>query len=790
VFYYKKVKPMNRMMLSASLTVMMWLVPTYTSAATLTLVHDGKPRCSIILPNDASKVLRETAEDVAGLIERMSGARLPVTSSTSGSSIQLGPVDSELEPLVYHIRREGNYVIVTGGSDQGIANGAYAFMEHLGARFYIPGELGTHLPQLPTISVDDLDISDEPDFISVRGFGGHPEPGEGTLWLKRNRLYGFPNQHHGHNWYNVIGREQVDVNPEWFALQASGGRSDQLCTTHPDVLDSAVAASRRYFDTNPAGPMYSLSPNDNGKFCQCDRCRALDNELGIDPTVEDGSYTDRLVYFLNQVAEQTAISHPGKQLAFYAYISHTDPPRIVKPHPLLLPVVCHTPWDYCQHHAIDDPDCERSAEFAGVIQGWNEVSPQVFVYDYYGHYAWFAPMGIVHTIRRDLPWLRRHGVVGFNSETHGNWWTQGLGFYVASKLFWDLDTDVDAIVAAWYRDMYGPAASMMSQYGAMFEKLLEDVPYYSDTERAFVDSISPDFLARVDALLENAETLAADDSRGTQREVFLERLRRVRAGHNMLRLQVAIEDLDQATAMFQSGNAVILQALTELEADPALHDVIELPLARKGLSQRMLELKGYRDLWTDTNIPGDVRVELRGALSAGDSTAFATGLGYITRWHVLGVFPSYGRNGLSSEYPPDREVDLSAVYEGKLGPISWQQVEVENMFGIVDFVELFADQGKDFAVAYAYVEVNNPGGRRLAQVRFSSNDGGVLRHNDQIIVASDVERGYNPDHDRAMVTLTPGTNGFLVKVMNTEGRFKTSLRLLTFPENEPIIQVK
>ena len=78
-------------------------------------------------------------------------------------------------------------------------------------------------------------------------------------------------------------------------------------------------------------------------FCQCANCRALDAELGVDPFVPDGSITDHLVYFFNQVAIEVEKTHPDKRLAFYAYINHSAPPRVVKPHHILLPVLVHTP---------------------------------------------------------------------------------------------------------------------------------------------------------------------------------------------------------------------------------------------------------------------------------------------------------------------------------------------------------------------------------------------------------------------------------------------------------------
>ncbi len=53
---------------------------------------------------------------------------------------------------------------------------------------------------------------------------------------------------------------------------------------------------------------------------------------------------------------------------------------------MLLPFLVHTPWDYCMHHPIDDPDCERNRPFAETVVGWHSLSPKLYIYDYYRPY--------------------------------------------------------------------------------------------------------------------------------------------------------------------------------------------------------------------------------------------------------------------------------------------------------------------------------------------------------------------------------------------------------------------
>ena len=406
-------------------------------AEPLALTVDGQARATIVLSENATPVIEEAAYDLSDIIRRISGASIPVVKAHgSGVVLSIGAHerDTSLGRFAYHVWRDDSTIHFSGGSDRGAINGIYAFLEEeLGCRWYVPGPLGEYLPWQENITVGDVELQDAPDFESVTGYQRHRDPAIGNEWHRRVRIAGFPNQYHSHNWQNIIPWSLIDEYPEYFAQVGTGRTPLQMCTTHADVLDSAVTKARRYFDKHPDNPSFSLSPADNMSFCQCKNCLALDAELGVDPFVPGGSITDRLVYFFNQVAVEVVKTHPDKRLAFYAYLNHTAPPQVVKPHPMLLPVLVHTPWDYCMNHPIDDPDCERNRPFAEAVIEWHELSPDLYLYDYWGHYHLCGHHGVVHNIKRDLPWLHEHGIVGFYGEMHPQWWTQPFEFLRARQ---------------------------------------------------------------------------------------------------------------------------------------------------------------------------------------------------------------------------------------------------------------------------------------------------------------------------------------------------------------------
>ena len=71
-----------------------------------------------------------------------------------------------------------------------------------------------------------------------------------------------------------------DEHPEYFSL-INGKRMKgeyQLCLTNPDVLRIAVESVRSWIKANPDATIMSVSQNDVYFQCQCDNCRAVEEE--------------------------------------------------------------------------------------------------------------------------------------------------------------------------------------------------------------------------------------------------------------------------------------------------------------------------------------------------------------------------------------------------------------------------------------------------------------------------------------------------------------------------------
>jgi hypothetical protein len=500
------------------------------------LVEDRQPRARIVVSETASSLEAQAASELQLYVSRMSGATLPIVSSVEpreiGSLIRVGVHGGEAvgawagarpEPDGFALETSGRTLFVVGGDERGTLYGAYALLETLGVRWFMPGDLGEDVPEQPTIALPDIDSRQSPAFRSVGGFIWASAGNKAAqAWELRMKARVGPAVSFGHNWSNILRltKDNLARYPQAFAeTGGTRGKSSQLCSADPDVVRLTVEAARAHFDRNPSAPLFSISPNDGYGFCEDSRCRAVDARYGV----VDGTLSDRLVDYANEVLAELAKTHPDKQVGILAYVQHTRPPHAARPHPNYATLLTRMPWEFCHVHAIDDPACPANRRFAEYLEGWSALTRHVGVYDYYGHFFVAAPWPIVHSIRRDLPYLHAHGVERFVSETQQHWATQGLNFYVAAKLAWDPKLDVDTLLKDYYERFYGKAAEPMRRYWERWERAMVMTAAEGDGGYEWLRMFTPALLEECGRYLAEAESLAAGDREKVARRVAFAR---------------------------------------------------------------------------------------------------------------------------------------------------------------------------------------------------------------------------------------------------------------------------
>lgn len=141
--------------------------------------------------------------------------------------------------------------------------------------------------------------------------------------------------------------------------------------------------------------------------------------------------------------------------------------------------------------------------------------------------------------------------------------------------------------------------------------------------------------------------------------------------------------------------------------------------------------------------------------------------GFITRWQVVGSFDNKKGVGFHTVYPPEKGVDLAAMYKDKEGAVlRWQEHETKLPLGLVDFNKIYGNLHGTTAFAYAIVTSAT---ERPVELRASSNNAIQMYLNGkQIFGREEYHHGTRMDQHVGKGILRAGRNEILVKVCQNE----------------------
>jgi hypothetical protein len=506
------------------LTVSLILAAGSHAAADVTLVRDGQPLCAIRLPANPTSGETLAGQELQTYLRKMSGAQVPIGAQPAEVTVSIlnaSRVDTATPPPPRNhsfriIVRPGEMLLL-GRDDEGTEYAVYEVLERLGCRWFMPGEIGEVVPTRATVSLPETDVSQSPDFESRQIWyaWGAQSPEEGQRfadWLRRNKAGVLPVSH-GHNFSGTIPPETYfATHPEYYSLLKGTRVPKQLCTSNPDVVRIAIEVATKYFDHNPNAIAYSLCPDDNSDFCECEKCRALDSGKPDRYLKGKPDVTDRLMVFWNAVAEGVRQKHPDKYLTMYAYSNHTSPPSREKVHPGVLPVI--TTMNFCCLHSIDNVNCASRQDLRRLIRDWGKAAGKVYLYEYDPVVGWReVPCPLYGARAREMPIYKQLGVRGFSFEGHKSWASNMPNYYVAAKMMWDSSLKLEHLMKDFTDKFFGAAGPPMLRYYTIREQALANTPIHPPGATCAVipDIFTPEVLRDAEAALAEAERLADTD---------------------------------------------------------------------------------------------------------------------------------------------------------------------------------------------------------------------------------------------------------------------------------------
>ncbi len=466
-------------------------------APEVVLAKDGRALMDIVIPAGAPEAVGTAAADLARILRQMSGAAFNVvTSATERSGIVIGtaadfpglrlektlPFTAAEDRNHYILRTAKDRILCIGVTGFGASHAVYDLLHRIGCRWFYPFPNWEAIPARPEIRVR-ADVEERPDyfmFISPADAWGRGD------WNRRNRNHSSPYIYTQHSLGGIVNAldkaGKLKDHPEYNALQPTNPErrvSWWPCLSNPGARQLIVEYVLDFLRKEPERDSLSLEPADGDGWCICPACGK-------------SSPIDLLVTLANEAAAGLEREFPKRfvYIGILAYNRHSFPPTIGT-HPRV-GVFPTTGFNY------------SGLSTENLLKAWKAkmAGPYLGLYDY-----WFMPVwhngligakgGQVEYMRRIFPEYYKLGLRMFQPECIEGWGPNGLAYYVANRLAWNVDTDVDAVVDDFVKTLFGKAATPMME----FYRRLNRTPDFR---------MSRDYRGRLFASLAEARTLERD----------------------------------------------------------------------------------------------------------------------------------------------------------------------------------------------------------------------------------------------------------------------------------------
>ena len=559
------------------------------------IATNGKASAVIVLPESPTRSVRFAAAELQYHIKLMTGAELPCATKVPDgvkTAIHIGDTAEAVNAgFKYDSFKEQEYLVLVTGREifltgqenpedigefdysdvktfpnpwrpLGCTHAVYDFLEMLGVRWYLPTDIGTVYDKADNLSVGDCRVRRVPS-METRFSNYHKKFSaelavdqlapvketlslrEVTLWHLRRRAGG---KHYiiNHSLGSFRGRFSK-THPEWYAKTDSSIKSwdDQLCFTHPEVIAQLAKDARDFFDGKVKGNVvmghatpdyvsdaFTIVPMDNGRYCQCERCKALrasfpqDNRgQGCFSSARNSDYFFSLV---NAVAKEVKKTHPDKLIATLAYSSNAYPPSFRLEDNVIVMMCLHS-----RH--LRSNDMQRNDD--AIIDAWNREYPDMkkYVWLYWcfpslagtRNKMYSFPGFIGDRVPDMIEKYYQHGVKGFFWEISTTASTcraalnDQLEIYLFTALAWNREQSGKELADEFFRRYYGPAAASMRQFYTEVEDAYCNPANYPNVKGAATAVIyhnpswtllaSADRMERLGKLVADAKAVALEE---------------------------------------------------------------------------------------------------------------------------------------------------------------------------------------------------------------------------------------------------------------------------------------
>jgi len=506
----------------------------------LFLAKDAKALCPIVISEDATPVQQTAARELQEHLNLVTGGSFEIKKENEvaedAAQIIIGPSPRmtkllpEVDPADFKydeilIKTVGNKLILAGHAQRGPLYAANTFLEEgVGVRWWTSTE--SHIPKRPTLKIDSVSYRYAPKLIYREAYYLDAFDGKFAARMKCNGMgeqippeYG---DHHRfvyfvHSFYPLLPPEKYfEAHPEWYS-EIEGTRTHdhaQLCLTNDEMRAELIKNAKEAIRNNPGARFISISQNDWYKNCQCEKCKAIEEE--------ESSPSGLMLRFVNQVAEEIEKDFPDMWVETLAYQYTRKPPKITTPRKNVIVRLCTIECSFVQPLTGEQntPLCED-------IEGWNKIAPQLFVWDYVTSFSnYILPHPNLLVLGPNIRFFVKNGTIGLFEQ--GDSYCNigdfvGLRNYMISHLMWNPSYEEADLFDYYMDNYYGKAATYLKQYLMLIhDKAIVSGKYIGCFRKDTSAWLGLNAVNEATLLFNQAEAVVKDDP------VLLERVRKAR----------------------------------------------------------------------------------------------------------------------------------------------------------------------------------------------------------------------------------------------------------------------
>ncbi len=490
----------------------------------------------IVVSADASATDIYAAQRLKHYLDRITGKNIEIVTNNDSSEYEICVGATRRAENDFSESADGSYIItstdkriiINGAGNKGTINGVYAFLEKFcGCHWYetqviiapenstltVPADIDIKYTPFFEYTETDTASSRDIEFSLANGLIGGAyrdftaEQGTAVEYLGRFC--------HTMTTFFCKSETYFDEHPEYFALRNGKRTPNQLCLTNEKVKDIVTAEVLELLESehNPDADIQivSLTQHDNFDYCQCNNCKAIDEE--------NGSQSGTMITFVNEIARRVK-EHGYDNVVFdtFAYQYTRKAPSQVKPREDVIVRLCSI--ECCFGHTLDDPKCEQNVDFMNDLREWGKICNRIYIWDYVHNYAntlcIFPNFGV---LQRNVQIFYENNAKGLYEE--GNYYIDNsdaefaeMRTYLLSKLMQNPYLDYEAEMDGYLNGVYGPGGCYIREFiDIITEHAVTDSRHLSIYQSAknTLYNMTDEDVEKCNELWEKAKTVAEDD---------------------------------------------------------------------------------------------------------------------------------------------------------------------------------------------------------------------------------------------------------------------------------------